>query len=197
MPHGSGLAQGGDLAARPQLGADAATFREPPLEASGKSQRPEDHSGPRVSFSHLTEVDYSQHPEEDEDDDKGSIAEPPVLDKTYTRLINFIYDRFANSRPASSANVPPCCEFEKFFAVSDPPSASRQTSRSTPGCGDESLRIVEAGHRPLATESAGSEDIRQDGDSPVSTSFGMGWRLDGVSRLEGCVLASSDASGVA
>ena len=63
-------------------------------------------------------------------------------------------------------------------------------------CGDKSLRIVEAGHRPLAIESAGSEDILQDGDSPVSTSFGTSWRLDGVSRLEGCVLASSDASGV-
>ena len=64
-------------------------------------------------------------------------------------------------------------------------------------CGDESLRIVEAGHRPLATESASSEDIFQDGDSPVDTSFGTSWRLDGVSRLEGSVLASSDASGVA
>ena len=124
VPHGSGLTQGGGLSARPQLGEDAATFCEPPPEASGKSQRPDDHSGPRVSFYHLTEVEYSQHPEEVEDDDKDSIAEPPVLDKTYTRLINFIYDRFANFRPASSANVPPRCEFEEFFAVSDPPSAS-------------------------------------------------------------------------
>ena len=32
-------------------------------------------------------------------------------------------------------------------------------------CGDESLRIAEADHRPLATESAGSQDIFQDGDS--------------------------------
>ena len=56
---------------------------------------------------------------------------------------------------------------------------------------------MEAGHRPLATESAGSQVILQDGDSPVDTSFGTSWRLDGVSRLEGCVLASSDASGVA
>ena len=61
-------------------------------------------------------------------------------------------------------------------------------------CGDESLRSVEAGHRPLATESEGSKDILQDEDFPVSTSFGTSWRLDGISRLEGCVLASSDAS---
>ena len=62
--------------------------------------------------------------------------------------------------------------------------------------GDESLRSVETGHRPLATESEGSKDILQDGDSPVSTSVSTSWGLDGVSRLEGCVLAGSDASGV-
>ena len=63
-------------------------------------------------------------------------------------------------------------------------------------CGDEGLGVVEAGHRPLVTESEGSEDIFQDGDSPVGTPFGSSWRLDGVSRLEGCVLAGSDASRV-
>ena len=62
--------------------------------------------------------------------------------------------------------------------------------------GDESLRSVEAGHRPLTTESGGAKDILQDGDSPVSTAVGTNWRLDGVSRLEGCILAGSDASGI-
>ena len=55
---------------------------------------------------------------------------------------------------------------------------------------------METGHRPFATESEGSEDFLQDGDSQVSASFGSDWRLDGVSGLEGCVLASSDASGL-
>ena len=63
-------------------------------------------------------------------------------------------------------------------------------------CGVESLRSVEAGHRPLAAESEGAADILQDGDSPVRTSVSMRWELDGVSRLEGCVLAGSDASGI-
>ena len=63
-------------------------------------------------------------------------------------------------------------------------------------CGAESLRSVEAGHRPLATESEGSTDILQDGDSPVCTSVSTRWGLDGVSRLEGCILAGSDASEV-
>ena len=61
-------------------------------------------------------------------------------------------------------------------------------------CGDEGLGVVEAGHRPFVTESDGSEDFFQDGDSPVGSPFGLGWRLDGVSRLERCVLAGSDAS---
>ena len=47
-------------------------------------------------------------------------------------------------------------------------------------CSDESLRSVEAGHRPLATESEGTKDILQDGDSSVSTSVSTSWRLDGV-----------------
>ena len=63
-------------------------------------------------------------------------------------------------------------------------------------CGDEGLGVVEAGHRPLVTETEGSEDFIQDGDSPVGSPFGSSQRLDGVSRLEGCVLAGSDASGI-
>ena len=55
---------------------------------------------------------------------------------------------------------------------------------------------MEAGHRSLTSESEGAADILQDGDSPVSTSVGARWRLDGASRLEGCVLAGSDASGI-
>ena len=61
---------------------------------------------------------------------------------------------------------------------------------------DESLRSVEAGHRSLSPESEGSADILQDGDSPIRASVSMPWRLDGVSGLEGCVLAGSDASGI-
>ena len=64
-------------------------------------------------------------------------------------------------------------------------------------CISESVRSVEAGHRPLTSESEGAADILQDGDSPVCTSVSARWRLDGVSRLEGCVLAGSDASGIA
>ena len=62
-------------------------------------------------------------------------------------------------------------------------------------CGDESLRRVEAGHRPLATESKGAKASFKM-ETRVRTSVGTSWRLDGVSRLEGCLLAGSDASRV-
>ena len=48
-----------------------------------------------------------------------------MQDRTYAKLIDFIYNRFANSRPSASTNAPPRCEFEDFFAVADPPSAAR------------------------------------------------------------------------
>ena len=51
MSHGSGLSQGGGSSlARPQLGADAASYRGPPAEVSGREQRPADPSGPRMCF---------------------------------------------------------------------------------------------------------------------------------------------------
>ena len=52
MSHGSGLAQGGGSSlARPQLGADAAPYSDPPVKGSGKEQRPADPSGPRMCFA--------------------------------------------------------------------------------------------------------------------------------------------------
>ena len=48
----------------------------------------------------------------------------------------------------------------------------------------------------LSPESEGSADILQDGDSPIRASVSTPGRLDGVSGLEGCVLAGSDASGI-
>ena len=48
----------------------------------------------------------------------------------------------------------------------------------------------------LSPEPEGSADILQDGDSPIRASVSTPWRLDGVSGLEGWVLAGSDASGI-
>ena len=121
VPHGSGLAQGeGISVARPQIGKDAAPSRDPPAEASGKSQRPADPSGPRVCFAQPIESESSQHPEDDDEEDRDSDVEPPVLDETFTRLINFIYDRFSHARPGTNASTPPRCDFEDYFAISNP-----------------------------------------------------------------------------
>ena len=48
------------------------------------------------------------------------------MDRTYARLVNFIHDRFALSHTSTSAHVPPQCDFEDYFAVSDPPPFTRQ-----------------------------------------------------------------------
>ena len=39
----------------------------------------------RVSFAKPTEAAFSQHPEEDDVDDREGIADPPILDRTYVR----------------------------------------------------------------------------------------------------------------
>ena len=62
-------------------------------------------------------------------------------------------------------------------------------------CSNESFRCVEAGYRSLTPESEDSPDFLQDGDPPIGTAIGASGGLDGVSGLEGCVLAGSNASG--
>ena len=54
-----------------------------------------------------------------------SLVDFPV-DKTFNRLINFIYEQYPDSRPHSDSAVPACCEFESFFATSDPQSVGHQ-----------------------------------------------------------------------
>ena len=63
-------------------------------------------------------------------------------------------------------------------------------------CCNESLGSVEACHRPFHSELEDSTDILQDGDTSICPSVGSSGRLDGVSGLEGCVLAGSDAFGI-
>ena len=126
VPHRSGLAQNVSGSARHGLGAEAENSRDPPPEDGESSQRPGVQSSSGFSYGGQAKTESVFHPEDDDDEDKESLADPPVLDKTYARLVEFIYNRFAHSRPSASAQLPPRCEFEDFFAVSDSPSASRQ-----------------------------------------------------------------------
>ena len=61
--------------------------------------------------------------------------------------------------------------------------------------GYECFRGVETGHRPFHSELEDSADILQDGDTSIRSSIGWSGGLDGVSGLEGCVLAGANAPG--
>ena len=77
----------------------------------------------------------SDHPvfvrEPEDEDDLESVNDFPV-DKTFNRLISFIYDQYPDSRPSSDPAAPPLCEFESFFATSDPQSAVQPKLRWYP-----------------------------------------------------------------
>ena len=61
--------------------------------------------------------------------------------------------------------------------------------------GYESFRGVETGHRPFHSELEDSADFLQDGDTSIRSSLGSSGGLDGVSGLEGCILAGANAPG--
>ena len=97
VPSGSGLAQStGGSVDRPMLGADAVHSRDLPLEDYGNAYYPPAPAGPRVTFAHPIESVSAYDPE---DDDRDSVVEPQVVDKTLASLFNFVYDKFVESRP--------------------------------------------------------------------------------------------------
>ena len=61
--------------------------------------------------------------------------------------------------------------------------------------GYESFRGVETGHRLFHSELEDSADILPDGDTSIRSSLGSSGGLDGVSGLEGGVLAGANAPG--
>ena len=109
----------------PTVPQRSGSSRDPPPEGGESSQDLGVHAnfGARAS-SQAPEGSY--HPDDDDEDDRESIGDPPAPDKAYVRLIDFIYDRFHHSKPSAAAQVPPRCDFESYFSISDPPSASRQ-----------------------------------------------------------------------
>ena len=95
MPCGSGYAHtrsGNYDSARSALGVGSAQPQGSLRENSEVAQDPQPSSGPRVSFVPSGyEFGSAQGPEdEDEDDDnRDSVFEPQVVDKTLNRLFNF------------------------------------------------------------------------------------------------------------
>ena len=113
MPHESGLAS-----ASRNLDETPETVRHLPLGDTGKTQN---HSqrAPEFAKESQSGAGFDSQHEDDDDEDRESVTEIPPLDKAYTCLFQYIYDRFPHSRPSSAPHLPPRCEFEEFFATSD------------------------------------------------------------------------------
>ena len=52
-----------------------------------------------MNFAQPIEPELVQHPEEEDEDDKENVADPPVVDKAYSRLNNFICDKICSCSP--------------------------------------------------------------------------------------------------
>ena len=120
VPHESGLAS-----ASRNLDETPETVRHPP---SGDTGKPQGHSqrAPEFAKESQSGAGFDSQHEEDDDEDRESVTEILPLDKAYTRLVQYIYDRFPHSRPSSAPHLPPRCEFEEFFATSDVTPATKQ-----------------------------------------------------------------------
>ena len=87
-------------------------------------------TGPRLATLSDHPV-FVREPEDEDEDDLESVNDFPD-DKTFNRLIAYIYDQYPDSRPLSDPAIPPRCEFESFFATSNPQSSVRPRLRWYP-----------------------------------------------------------------
>ena len=151
MPHESRLAQG-NPSARASVGETSETSRVPPAEDSGRPQGQDSQQDPGFAYVGQSGADYSFRQDDEEDEDRESVADLPPLDKTYSRLVNFIHERFPHSQPSTAARMPPRCELEDFFSINDPAPASRQNLKIYPRVSElVSASVDRASH--LARES--------------------------------------------
>ena len=67
-----------------------------------------------------------------DEDDRNSVLDSQVVDKTYSRLVQYVYDRYDESHPRSDPSAPPRCDFESYFAVAEPHSLARPRMRVYP-----------------------------------------------------------------
>ena len=118
VPQRSGLAHHRVDSRSHALGSGSGSSRDPPPEGGESSRDPGVHANLGAgASSQAPEGNY--HLDDDDEDDRESIGDPPAPDKTYVRLIDFIYDRFNHSKPSAAAYVPPRCDFESYFSISD------------------------------------------------------------------------------
>ena len=109
------------MAVRSAVGAGSEQPQESLRGDVEAAQAPGASSKPRVSFvAPGAGVSVTQELEDEEDDDRDSVFESQVVDKTYSRLVQYVYDNYDESRPLSDPSAPPCCDFESYFAVAEP-----------------------------------------------------------------------------
>ena len=135
MPSGSGFAHlshvslGVDRSDVGEGSAQSQDFFDDDPEAV---QPPPPSVGP-VSFAASgSEVGFVREPEDEEEDDCDSIGESQVVDKTFNRLVQSVYDQYNGSRPLSDPAAPPRCDFESYFAISEPHLSLRPRMRIYP-----------------------------------------------------------------
>ena len=126
MPRDSGYAHpstsGESLNRGISVGPAAAQSQAPPFGSSGPVQS--QGLPHRVSLSFDASGGTSPvhvDGEEEEDDHDFVVSASPVMDKTLSRLISFVYKDYPESRPLSSPHLPPRCGLESLFAVVDLP----------------------------------------------------------------------------
>ena len=93
---------------------------QPPVFQEGFSAGPsssEVHAGGR---EHRGDDDEDVDDDDDDFKDRDSVAGAPA-DGNFSRLVDYICDRFPHSKPDTAALGKPRCEYEQFFSVSDPP----------------------------------------------------------------------------
>ena len=104
---------------------------QPPGFKGGFQDVPSGSGGPRGRREHCFDEDDYMDDEDDDVDDKDSLAEAP-LDRTFARLVDYIYERFPHLEPQIVASSAPRCEYESYFSIADPPEPSCKFMRLYP-----------------------------------------------------------------
>ena len=129
VPHESPFVQN---KSRASVGEASTVSRDLPVEDSDDPQGQNSQRGPGFANMGQTGADYEYHLDDEEDDDKESVADPPPLDRTYARLVQFIHNHFPHSQPSTAAHVQPRCEFEDFFSVNEPAPSAKENLKVYP-----------------------------------------------------------------
>ena len=92
MPSGSGNfhpSKSDNISARSAVGAESGQPQDSLGEDAEAAQAPEASLRPRVAFASV-----AQDPENEDEDDHDSIVDSQPVDKTYNRLVQYVYEKY-------------------------------------------------------------------------------------------------------